>query len=129
MIVRDSCKILFANELLDDQVSRPAEHALDEAPGRLEGERGTALGDALGELPAVSRTKMGPVAVPTEPRSNVASTPSATNLSATVPSSRRSSARRSRGSRSVRPTRAARAASRSERATARSAHSLAVCSS
>ena len=63
---------MFANEFLDDQVSRPAEHALDEAPGRLEGERGTALGDALGELPAVARTKIRPVAVPTEPRSNVA---------------------------------------------------------
>ena len=54
--------------MLDDQVSRPAEHALDEAPGRLEGERGTALGDTLGELPAVARRKKRLVAVPHEMR-------------------------------------------------------------
>ena len=59
---------MFANDLLDDQVSRPAEHALDEAPGRLEGERGAALGDALGELPAVARRKKRLVAVPHEMR-------------------------------------------------------------
>ena len=54
--------------MLDDQVSRPAEHALDEAPGRLEGERGAALGDALGELPALARRQKRLVAVPHEMR-------------------------------------------------------------